>query len=65
MLSVECRGFFCVNVFGARDELHHLGAIMVGNSEDGVISLRNREFGDEVQCNCFEGECFWFRIDGA
>ena len=48
MLSVECRGFFCINVFGARNELRHLGAVVVGNGEDGVISLRNREFGDKI-----------------
>ena len=64
MLSVEGCGLFCVNVFGARNELYHLGAIVVGNREDGVISLRNGEFGDEVQCNCFERESFRFRIYG-
>ena len=58
MLSIECCSLFGIDVLSARDKLRHFGAIMICNGEDGVVSLRYREFRDEVQRDGLEGKCF-------
>ena len=44
------------DVLPAGDEERRLGAIVVGDGEDGVVALRLWEFGDEVYRNHLEGE---------
>jgi hypothetical protein len=43
MLYVECGSAFCVDFFSARYEYGGFGAVMVGDGENGVVSLRFRE----------------------
>ena len=49
------------DVLPAGDEERRLGAVVVGDGEDGVVVLRLWEFGDEVHRNHLEGEgpCRW------
>ena len=54
--KVELGYSWSVDVFSARDEQRRFGAVMVGDGEYGVKAPRLREFGDEVEGNCFEGE---------
>ena len=44
------------DVLLAGDEERRLGAVVVGDGEDGVVALRLWEFGDEVYRNHLEGE---------
>ena len=54
--KVELGYFWSVNFLSAGDEQHCFGAVMVGDGEYGVKAPRLREFGDEVEGNCFKGE---------
>jgi hypothetical protein len=56
MSKVELGYSWSIDFFSARDEQCSFGAVMVGDSEYGVIASRFREFGDEAEGDCFERE---------
>src|ERR1700677_1700229 len=64
VFDVKCGHSFCVDLFLAWDEQGCFGAIVVGDGEYRVISLRHWQLNDEVQCDGFKGECFWSGVDG-
>src|SRR5580692_9373971 len=65
MLDVESCGAFCVDFFPAWYKNGGLRAVMVRDSKNGVISLRFREFSDEIQSYSFEWHSFGFWINGS
>jgi hypothetical protein len=48
VLDVEGGSAFCVDFFSAWYEDGGLRAVVIGDGENGVISLRFREFSDEI-----------------
>ena len=65
MFDVQFRGSFRGDGFVAWDEDGGLGAVVVCYSEDGIVTLGDWQFGDEVQCDGFEGQCVDFWGDGV
>ena len=61
MSKVELGHSWSVDFFPTRDEQCCLRAVMVGNGEYGVKAPRLREFGDEIEGDCFKGKgVLWF-----
>ena len=48
VFGIERRCLFCINFLSTWDEHRHFGAVVVGDGEDGIISLRLWEFGNEI-----------------
>ena len=60
-LDKEFRYPLCCNFLGAGYEEGGLGAVVVSDSEDGVVFLGLRKFRDEVQSDDFKRICLWLR----
>jgi hypothetical protein len=48
VLNVEGGSAFCVDFFSAWYKDRGLRAVVIGDGENGVVSLRLREFSDEI-----------------
>jgi hypothetical protein len=55
VLSVAVGYPFAIDGLVAGYEDSRFAAIMVGDGQDGVISLRHRQIGDKVQCDSPKG----------
>ena len=49
----------CHDLFRARYEKGHLGAVMVSDGKNQIIFLGLRKFSDEVEGDDFKGVCLW------
>ena len=61
MSKVELGHSWSISFLSARNEQCCFKTIMVGDGEYSVRASRFREFGDEVEGNCFKGKgVLWF-----